>query len=214
MAYDFVPGSLQSIDASSAVVTAMPLTICALANIDDASTRGVLVAVTRSNGQFDHWVLSAPSFITPNRVEIVSQTNGQFDAVVATTNFSTNTWLHAAGIFASSTSRSVFFDGGSKASSSVTSTPVSINATSIGRLWRTGASNAYADGRIAEVGIWNATLTDEEIASLAKGFKPYRIRPQSLRFYAPLIRNVQDVRQGRALTNNNGATVARHPRVY
>ena len=69
------------------------------------------------------------------------------------------------------------------------------------------------DGQIAEAAIWNVALTDGEIASLAKGFKPTRIRPQSLVFYAPLIRNLQDTRKGMALTNNNAATVAAHPRV-
>ena len=62
--------------------------------------------------------------------------------------------------------------------------------------------------------MWNAALTDAEIASLAKGYKPTRIRPQSLVFYAPLIRDLQDTRGSLAITNNNSATVANHPRVY
>jgi hypothetical protein len=40
------------------------------------------------------------------------------------------------------------------------------------------------------------------------------VRPQSLVFYAPLVRDLQDVRGGLTITNNNGATVAAHPRVY
>jgi hypothetical protein len=40
------------------------------------------------------------------------------------------------------------------------------------------------------------------------------VRPQSLRFYAPLIRDLQDVRGGLTITNTNSATVANHPRVY
>jgi hypothetical protein len=34
------------------------------------------------------------------------------------------------------------------------------------------------DGRIAEVGIWNAALTAAEIASLAKGMTCDKVRPQ------------------------------------
>jgi hypothetical protein len=52
------------------------------------------------------------------------------------------------------------------------------------------------DGRTAEVGIWNAALTAAEIASLAKGMTPDKIRPQSLVFYAPLVRDLIDVRGG------------------
>jgi hypothetical protein len=70
------------------------------------------------------------------------------------------------------------------------------------------------DGRMAEVGIWNAALTADEIASLAKGMTCDKVRPQSLVFYAPLVRDLQDVRGGFTITNNNSATVADHPRVY
>ncbi len=70
------------------------------------------------------------------------------------------------------------------------------------------------DGLMAEVGIWNAALTAAEVASLAKGMTCDKVRPQSLVFYAPLVRDLIDARGGRAITNNNGATVAAHTRVY
>ena len=69
-------------------------------------------------------------------------------------------------------------------------------------------------GAIAEVGIWNAALTAAEVASLAKGMPCDKIRPQSLVFYAPLVRDLIDQKGGLAITNNGGATVANHPRVY
>jgi hypothetical protein len=53
-----------------------------------------------------------------------------------------------------------------------------------------------------------------EIASLAAGMTCDKVRPQSLVFYAPLVRNLQDVKGGLTITNNNSATVAAHPRVY
>ncbi len=68
-------------------------------------------------------------------------------------------------------------------------------------------------GVISEVAFWSAALTDAEILSLARGFTPDQIRPQSLQFYAPLVRDLIDVRGGRTITNNNGATVATHPRI-
>ena len=70
------------------------------------------------------------------------------------------------------------------------------------------------DGLIAEVGIWNAALTAAEIASLADGMTCDKVRPQSLVFYAPLVRDLIDQKGGLAITNNNGATVAPHPRIY
>jgi hypothetical protein len=70
------------------------------------------------------------------------------------------------------------------------------------------------DGKIAEVGIWNAALTAAEVASLAKGMTCDKVRPQSLVFYAPLVRELIDQKAARAITNNNAATVADHPRIY
>lgn len=61
--------------------------------------------------------------------------------------------------------------------------------------------------------MWNVALTDSENASLAAGFTPDQIRPQSLQFYAPLVRDLIDVRGGRTITNVNNATVAVHPRI-
>ena len=69
-------------------------------------------------------------------------------------------------------------------------------------------------GQMAEVGIWNVALTDAEIASLADGMTCDKVRPQSLVFYAPLVRELIDARGGLTITNNNTATVAAHTRVY
>ena len=92
-------------------------------------------------------------------------------------------------------------------------TPTGINELLIGARRFSGAVGLYFDGSIAEAAIWNAALTDDEILSLAKGFTPDQIRPQNLVFYAPLIRELQDLRGGLTITNNNGATVSNHPRV-
>ncbi len=81
----------------------------------------------------------------------------------------------------------------------------------IGRARR--ATEIYAKGRIAEVGFWSVTLTQDEITALAKGASPLSIRPQSLFFYAPLVRDAIELRNGSTLTVS-GATVAEHPRIY
>ena len=61
--------------------------------------------------------------------------------------------------------------------------------------------------------MWQATLTAEEVASLAKGMTCDKIRPQSLVYYTPLIRDIQDLARGMTLTDTS-TTVAAHPRVY
>jgi hypothetical protein len=88
-----------------------------------------------------------------------------------------------------------------------------LNAFCIGALMRSPVVN-YFNGDIAEVGIWNAALTADEIASLSRGMTCDKVRPQNLVFYAPLVRDLIDVKSGLILTNNNGATAADHPRIY
>jgi len=104
-------------------------------------------------------------------------------------------------------------NGGNSVTGGTSRTPT-INETLIGARRLSNIVGSYFNGKIAEVGIWNAALTAQEVASLAKGMTCEKIRPQSLVFYVPLVRQLQDVRQGLTITNNNGATVDNHPRVY
>jgi len=65
---------------------------------------------------------------------------------------------------------------------------------------------------MAEVAIYNTTLSADQVASLADAMTPDKASPQGLVLYAPLVRDLIDLK-GNTLTNN-GATVANHPRVY
>jgi hypothetical protein len=126
------------------------------------------------------------------------------------TAYSANTWYHCAGVWPSNNSRTGYLNG---VASSAASGTANISPQVI---W-VGAFAGVADrfqGQIAEVGIWNTDLTAAEIASLAKGMTCDKVRPQSLVFYAPLVRDLIDAKGGLTITNNNGATVANHPRVY
>jgi hypothetical protein len=122
--------------------------------------------------------------------------------------YSANTYFHAAAKYPSNSSRTAYLNGNAGTENTNSGSAMVVDRFAIG-----GYVTAFLNGRCAEVAAWNVALTDAEIASLSKGFKPTRIRPQSLVFYAPLIRNLQDTRGGQAITNNNAATVAAHPRV-
>lgn len=77
-----------------------------------------------------------------------------------------------------------------------------------------GSWGNHFAGELAEAGVWLGTLNADEITSLSKGMTCDKVRPQNLVFYAPLVRNLIDQKGGLAITNNNAATVATHPRVY
>lgn len=211
MAYEF-NGTNQYLSTASAPITAVPLTIACWFYPDTITTRYTLAAINAlnivSNGFFN---ISARGDLSGDPIRIAVDASGTA-AVNSTTGYTANSWNHACGVFESNSSRTVYCNGGGSATSTASYTPSNIVLMRIGYFDTAGP--AYMDGRIAEVGVWNAALTAAEIASLADGFTCDKVRPQNLVFYAPLVRDLQDVRGGLTITNNNSATVATHPRVY
>jgi hypothetical protein len=116
---------------------------------------------------------------------------------------------YGAGVWASSTSRTAWLNNGSGTNTQ--------SATVVGDAMYIGNGRGFGfglNGDLAELAVWNTNLNSDEINALSKGFKPFRIRPQSLWLYVPMIRNVQDLRSARTLTANGSPTVSTHARVY
>jgi len=205
MAYQF-NGSNQDLTTASTPVTTRPLTISCLFYTGSTSIHS-LVSVERSGEQH------AYNIRVNGQKLIATLFNGAADNLTGATNYSLNSWQHACCVWASA-SRKVYLNGTEDASDANATNPVqTVNRISVGS--RTNVSpGLYFNGQLAEVGIWNTDLTAAEIASLADGMTCDKVRPQSLVFYAPLVRNLQDLSRGLTITNNNTATVASHPRVY
>ncbi|NBW15651.1 MAG: LamG domain-containing protein [Caulobacteraceae bacterium] len=121
-------------------------------------------------------------------------------------------WHHIAITWDNSEGK-LYVDGTRVANGGSMGTPQDLNRIAIGAVLRSTAAG-YFNGNIAECGMWNATANSSEIASLATGMTCDKVRPQSLVFYAHLVRELQDMRGGLTITNNSSATVANHPRVY
>jgi hypothetical protein len=220
MAYEF-NGTNQYLQVGSAVVTAAPLTMACWFNSDSIIVSQVLVSITNSGtaGGITRFALLAAGAVTGDPVRAIASDISNNNGIAETTSgYSANTWHHAAGVFTSNSNRSVYLDGGNSATDTTSITPTLLNRTNIGAqfLQSVGGTsgNGFTDGRLAEVGIWSAALAAAEIASLAKGMTCDKVRPESLVFYAPLVRDLQDISGGLTITNNNAATVATHPRVY
>ncbi len=148
-------------------------------------------------------------FINANQPAVANVT------ATATTGTNLNTWHHVCGVFESSTSRIIYLDGGNSATNTVSSVPPGLNSIRIGASF--GAAGAPAilfNGRISDTAIWSVVLTIDEITSLSKGFSPKKIRPQSLEFHCPLIRDLNEQISSSALTNNSGVTVSDNQRTY
>ncbi len=128
-----------------------------------------------------------------------------------------NEWHHVVGVFTSDTSRDCYVDGANKGSNTESIIfPTNMDTVGIGAVLDT--NQEFSNSRIAEAAIWNVALTTTEIESLAAGYSPSFIRPQSLIYYPSLMGATDppiDSISGTALTKGGTPTLADHaPIIY
>lgn len=107
----------------------------------------------------------------------------QAQATAAPTN---NTWFHAAATFTSTTSRAAFLNGTNKGTDATLLATPAVDTTTIGCEFATGTPQVFTNGDIAEAAVWNITLSDTNVAELARGMSPMLVRPDALVAYWPL----------------------------
>jgi hypothetical protein len=185
---------------------------------NDVTTERALMSLGVQSGAV-RWVLYAGGATAGDPIGAQDRSaGGASQAALTSAGYSASTLTHAAGVWNNSSSRVAYINGGSKGTNTTgTGTdPSAFDATYIGTRRNTSLGN-YADGTIAEAGIWNVALSDDEIASLAKGISPLLIRPANLVAYWPLYGNNSpeiDPVGGFELTLTNSPTKGEHPRIF
>jgi hypothetical protein len=205
MAYEFVAASSQTISGSIS---------------DIPPPRTIHVNWQYLGTPTSRFAWAIDSTTSPGRLQL--QTTNNLEPMVtavrsdgsvfqtAGTAIAASTW-YSMTIKQSATNNRQLYTNGSLVGTGPTDVTVTINNLTIGT--RIGAT-IFWNGYLSDLAIWNESLTDDEIVGLSKGFKPFRVRPQSLQLYIPLIRNIQDVRGVVSLTSFNGPTPISHPRMY
>lgn len=208
-------GSTQYLDRSSAVVSAVPLTMSCWAYFD-AAVNHTMLGITAAGSQ-QIFILDAPfSGLGFNSIRVYADNGGAADSAVSAGTVSLSTWAHCVAVFASSTSRTVYLNGSATAGGGTNVAMGAVDRTTAGKLFFNGGSSNFMQGRIAEAGVWSVALTADEITSLSKGVSPLLVRPQSLVSHWPLMGRASpeiDPRGALDLTVT-GATQAEHPPVY
>lgn len=211
-------GSTEKAVTDVAEVTAAPFTVCAwgnTANITDTQTIFSLGNSTPTNDRFEMlWrgaIAGDPIFVEAR------ENGGTAGSVDTTTGYSASTWHLSCYVEVSSASRSAFIDGGSEGTDTTSSTPAGIDRTLVATLQTSSGQILFFDGAIAEVGIWNAALTDGEVATLAKSFAPPCVRRNALVAYYPMVRDATSLKDLFSGTANHltltGGTVSGHPSI-
>jgi hypothetical protein len=210
MAYNFTATNSQFLSTPIAAVLGVPVTMaCWYYRTSSATSQAYVSIGNNSSTNFLSITHGANNFISA-----LSNDGINGNATQVYPDSSVNVWHHACAVFYSTNLRRIFWNGINSGNGTTFSNVSSQNITTIGARYSSGAVGNYSNANIAEVGIWNIDLTNQEIASLTKGMTCDKIKPQNLVFYAPLIRDLQDTKGGLSITNNNGAIVADHPRIY
>ena len=215
MAYNFTSASSQYLSTNSTSVSNFPCTLACWYRVVNNATAHALVTLqdAGASSRFQLSVNPAASRAVQAAVFDSSNSVGIIGQFIST--HSANTWYHSCGVFPQAGQVEAYFNGNIGTTFGSGALTVSgIDQVLIGMRTAAGTNGFFMNGLIAEVGVWNAALTQPEIASLAKGMTCDKIRPQNLVFYAPLIRDLQDIKGSLTITNNNGATVTNHPRIY
>ncbi|GAH16901.1 unnamed protein product, partial [marine sediment metagenome] len=203
MARNFDDASNQSLSYASEILAEVPITMAAWFKVDEAKNAG-LVDIYQS-GTSDYMTLEITHL---RRATVMVKRDGEIGhGVFTATTFELNTWNHACGVFASSTSRSIYLNGGAKQTNTNDITPDGLNSTRIGL----GTTANYMSGHIGGVALWDIALTDSQVAMLATGLAPLAVQPQNLVSYWPLIGHTSpeiDIVGNYGMVLNNGPTAA------
>lgn len=197
---------------NAAVGMSLPITLSAWVYLDSASAASAAGSVGSAGNTRCHFGISSGGV----PVATSATTSGTSGNAIGPSGLSTATWYCLTATFASTTERKIYVDGVPQATNTTSINVGTLDRTTIGMRVAASAAGLFWPGRIAEFAVWNATLTDAEIASLAAGAKPIRVRPASLRVYVPLPGEVSPEINfiGTAATLTNAPTAIAHPRVY
>ena len=162
--------------------------------------------------------LFGPNHYSDNNIYFATS-NGSNSSGISTQNITG--WNHYCMVFdgtgGSNSERLTAYVNGSELTLAYEGTvPSAVSSGSAIETLRVGKlqwASLWSTGEFAELAVWNAALVADDVASLADGFSPAKIRPDSLLLHWPMVRDVLDVVTSAALTDTN-TTVADHPKVY
>ena len=174
---------------ASVPVTAPPFSVSGWIKANDITTvHHMFFLIDAADGNH-YFAIRLAGNIGGDPVQIQARDGGGPATGGTGSGYSAATWHNVIGIFATTTSRTIYIDGGNSDENTESITPSSIAKIHI------GAGKAAAeklDGKVAEVGIWDVALSGASIAALAAGAYPDDIESGDLVAYYPLLSDSND----------------------
>ena len=147
--------------------------------------------------------------------EVVRNDEGHTDAMFGPDTDAVDQWQHVSGRW-STTTRDCWVDGAAGTANTISRTAVEPQDGIDIVIASQHDNSNFFDGQIAEVCIWDAYLSDEEMVSLSKGLRPNLIRPANVIFYPPLYDTNYDVDLARGVSGtpaNTPTNGVEHPTI-
>jgi hypothetical protein len=173
--------------------------------------------------------ISATTSVSKLRAIGRSQESDALRFVVGATTLVTGIWYHVGIMYNFAVDNIIIYLNGAVDANGISGTWGSstyvqglptVNSDSIGcfsSAFLPADTVRQLDGQMAELAVWKTELDANDFASLAKGFTPDQIRPQSLVAYWPMTgsgTNLQEIVNAKNGTITGSIPAADHPRVY
>jgi len=195
---------------------AYPSTFYCRAQCPDVTTERSAFQLGHVSASDDNWTIEfrGDTGGDPVQFRVANGGGGVTRVVNSSGSFAASTWHDIVARATSTTDYDIFLDGVRSDGSTAAGIPSTTTRFVIGAFLSSGAYGSYLNDDICRCAAWSAALTDAEVLSLAAGFSPRRIRPQNIVFYAPLVREVQDIFRNGVVLTDTGTAYAEHPRTY
>lgn len=180
------------------VISGAPFTVSAWCRVTTLATNQFIASIGEGGSVNNYHGIR---FSSGNKAEAFSRDTGNGIAT-GTTTITTGVSYHVCGVFASTTSRSIYLNGTSEATNTTTISITSADTTAIASRPNGGLP---WNGVIWDVAFWDVALSTPEVAALAKGFSPLLVRGASLIQYYPLLTAADPLRgekDGYSLTHS------------
>jgi hypothetical protein len=166
-----------------------------------------IIAILSGNSGFGHSTSAITVFIRNDSATVIHGGSGHAGGTALD-----STWRHVAATYSGGTAV-VYVDGVAVVTTnSLTPGTITLDRTAIGALVRTSAG-LFFTGAIAQPCLYTAALTQPEIEALSDRVSPRKVRPQSLVFWPPLVKNIQDLKGAATITDNGPVTISSNPRM-
>lgn len=190
-------------------ITAPPFTFACFMTFDFVTSNDALWGLSDVSGDAQHMLHI--NFPSNGDITCSSKISGFANSTIG--GHSVDTEYHVAGVWTTTTLRTVYVDGVAGTSNTTSKVPTNLDRMSWGSIYFGSARRIPLEGTLAEAAVWNAALTDAEVAALAQGVSPLLIRPSALVNYPPFRLDDRDLMGGTLTSSGDPAIVSGHPNI-